>query len=200
MHEQSTATIEYLMNELDHTRTRIGDLLKSGDQLLAIVGTLIAGLFFAVSAIDKIDLRLAAPFALLVPAAFVLRLNALIQHFGGYRKCLEERLNELLGKEVFCWESTIAPLLKKSYASLLSTITLGLVWAGSCAYALDALGQSHLGVAVKICLAGGYPLSGIALAAAQISGQRLFGRAYKACCKRISVATAETSHRRGTDA
>jgi hypothetical protein len=185
-----------LMSELDYARETISQLLRSGDQLLTIVGTLAAAAFFAGHAYENAALRVTIPFILLIPAAFVLRLNALIQHLGGYRKGVEERLNALLKEDVFLWESDIVPVFKKSHSSMLNIAVFGGVWLVSCIFACGNFSRTHLSNFATALLVFGYIGSAAAMTTSFIVGFRLFGRAYKTYRMRVlkdSVARRELS-------
>lgn len=172
--------VQVLREELADCRTTLRELLKSGDQLLAVVVTIAAGVL-ALS--DRSDLRIVLsglPVALLGVATYVLRLNALIQHLGGYRMALEDALNREIGEAVLVWERRIAPQLKRSFSSSLNTAYFALVWLAALIAAFVAVIGSSWNPIACVAYLVFLGLWSTMLALAYFKGMRLFDAALSA--------------------
>lgn len=152
--------------------------------VVAIVATL-AGDYSPVLAV-------LAPFALVVPGLFAVRLNSLIQHLGGYRKAVEEEINRALPAAVYIWESDIAPLVKRptvrATRAMFVAMWLALV---SVAVVTVVRGDGTLWVLPPLVVA--YSLIVAAVAAGIRQGNRLFDSTHRATTHRFAAGRSSLS-------
>ena len=128
-----------LQDELDHARSAIHDFLRSGDQVFTVLMTifLVGALTIARTRPEIVAVFL--PMVLAVPGAYGLRLNALIQHLGGYCQAVEAELECLLASSGTkyrsrVWEDAVAPLVKQPASWFLGFVFTA-VWLASVAAA-----------------------------------------------------------------
>lgn len=177
--ESQRVLVAHLKEELQHAQKTIVDFMKQGDQGLAALLTLLVAIVLLFERSRSDVVLIIFPFLLLIPAAYSLRLNALIQHLGGYRSAIEERLNEELGVDVYHWEASVAPVLKGSFASNFLTALLGLFFVASCvngAMRMESVGWS---VGMQVVIVLGYIACAIVLAAGFWQSLGLFGASYQ---------------------
>jgi hypothetical protein len=169
---------ELLVGELEYVRGCIADHLKSGDQVLALTGTIGGGIFL-VSTNAKSDApSLLLPLLLAVPLAYIFRLNGLIQHLGGYRKSLEETINKERQLAILNWESEVAPLQKKSVNASVLYVILGALWVALILRGESVAAAGHLNPGQTFALQSGYLGAAVLLSLAWFTGLKIFGRAY----------------------
>jgi hypothetical protein len=138
------------------------------------------------------------PLLLLIPLSYVTRLNGLIQHLGGYRKALEERINSIYGKVLLPWEGNVAPLQKRSVNAYVLYGLMICLWCALVGYAEWVIARSHLSLLESIGLQIGYALGGLLVLSAWITGLEIFGKAYQASIRafegsQITISVARTA-------
>ena len=171
-----------LLAELDHVRKSIADLLKSGDQVLAVTAAAFGGIVLVFGNKHEEILALVFPLLFLVPLAYVTRLNGLIQHLGGYRKALEARVNVLHEKVLLPWEAAVAPLQKQSVNAFVLYGLVICLWCALVGYAEWVAESSRLSWLEATTLQTSYALGGLLVLIAWITGLRMFAKAYQASC------------------
>jgi hypothetical protein len=179
-----------LVAELDHVRKSIADLLKSGDQVLAVTAAAFGGIVLAFGNKHENLLALLLPLLFLVTLAYITRLNGLIQHLGGYRKALEARINVLYGKILLPWEAKVAPLQKQSVNAFVLYGLVICMWCASVCYAEWVAENSHLSWLEAVSLQASYFLGGLLVLIAWITGLRMFEKAYEASRNAMSANVA----------
>jgi hypothetical protein len=177
--------ISSLRAELEFTRKQIGEMLRAGDQVLAVVASLAVAVFVVSDVADPTLVAATIPFALLVPGAYALRLNALIQHLGGYRRALEEALNRELERDVHVWEIAVAPIIKTSISGSMLRVVLGALWIGAVGYALIRLRWDGASLIAWTGLVAGYVAAGSMLALGWVKGLNMFEAAYTSGIERL---------------
>lgn len=179
-----------LLAELDHVRKTIADLLKSGDQVLAVTAAAIGGIVLAFGNKNEKVLALILPLLLLIPLAYLTRLNGLIQHLGGYRKALEARINSLHGKILLPWEADVAPLQKKSVNAYVLYGLMICLWCALVGYGEWVADHSRLSLLETAGLQTSYGLGGLFVLIAWVTGLKMFGKAYRASCTALRGSVA----------
>jgi hypothetical protein len=170
---------EALRDELANTRERIASFLHSGDQILTLLVTIAVGAGAALAARPSSIVAVLVPFGLVIPTAYTVRLNALIQHLGGYRKALEVQLNERLPHPVYVWEARIAPIVKRPTSQVTQAVFV-VVWGGLVAVAAISFSRAEWPRVWLIPLLAAYTAV-IVLAAVGIrKGNALFDETYDA--------------------
>jgi len=167
-----------LLAELDHVRKTIADLLKSGDQVLAVTAAAVGGIVLAFGNSHEKGLALILPLLLLIPLAYVTRLNGLIQHLGGYRKALEGQINALHGKVLLSWEADVAPLQKKSVNAYVLYGLVVCLWCALVGYGDSVAENARLSLSEAAGLQVSYALGGLFVLVAWVTGLKMFGKAY----------------------
>lgn len=167
-----------LRSELQHTREQIATFLRSGDQILTLLVTIVLGSIVALSASFSAPVAVVVPLGLLIPGLYAIRLNALIQHLGGYRKALEEQLNLNLSPPAYIWESTVAPLIKHPKKANAHGI-LAAVWLGAVALASASVIHEDWSAWWVAPVVAAYSLVALALAAGVRQGDDLFDDTYQ---------------------
>jgi hypothetical protein len=169
-----------LLAELDHVRKTIADLLKSGDQVLAVTTAVFGGVVLAFGDKNENVLALVFPLLLLIPLAYLTRLNGLIQHLGGYRKALEARINSLHGKVLLPWEADVAPLQKQSVNAYALYGLVICLWCALVGYGEWVARHSRLSWLEAAGLQISYVLGGVLVLTAWVTGLQMFEKAYQA--------------------
>lgn len=168
-----------LQNELDHARSAIHDFLRSGDQVFTVLVTifLVGALTIARTRPEIVAVFL--PMVLVVPGAYGLRLNALIQHLGGYCQAVEAELERLLASSGTryrsrIWEDAVAPLVKQPASWFLGFVFTA-VWLASVAAAGVALNhEAKWSGWWSVGAAAGYVVSALILGIGFRWGNQLF--------------------------
>lgn len=184
---QSDRRREALQSELAHVREQISGFLRSGDQVLTIFVTIVIALVIGLSSHYSTTIAVLAPLVLIVPGAYTVRLNALIQHLGGYRKALEERLNDELGDGVYFWEAAIAPIVKRP-TTLASQAAFAMLWITLVSAAVVSVAWSDWSLWWLLPLTIAYSAVVVVVGAGVLAGNRLFERTYLATKEAISPA------------
>jgi len=191
--------VEALQAEISNASSRIGDLMKTSDQLFVlavtgIVGTLALGGDGTEGVLDLVTIAL--PIGLSVVAAYNFRISANINALGGYRAALEERLSDDLAGSPFLWESAVVPKLKRGASFIGSHIMFNLAFLASvllgCIRGLVYVGDRYSGWTETVCSLGLLLGWGAALVSLAL--------AYRHSVNSFSIAYRETSSLLRSDA
>lgn len=167
-----------LQSELENTRGSIRELLKSSDQILAVVVTGLAIGFAVLHGSHSRTTYMLLPLVVSLPGFYILRVNAMIQHLGGYRRALEESINQVVTVEVLVWEKTVAPLLKRSLASNLQSYAMVALWLSSVGFSYYEMTQTNITSLETVAFSVTYVAAGALLGISLIGSRRLFEKSY----------------------
>lgn len=177
MNDPAKQYADALRDEIASTRDQISGYLRSGDQIAALLVTIILAAAAALATHFSWLIAVTSPFGLFVPGLYVVRQNSLIQHLGGYRKALEEISNVGLPKPVFIWEAKVAPLVKGPTMRS-AFIILFLVWLSLTGLATLSTLRAGWNLGWLAPLAVGYGLCIAVVGVGLRRGNALFGEAY----------------------
>lgn len=123
-----TARLDALLREAESVSEGTRALFLSTERVVAL-GFSIAALAATIGLVqDRREILMAAPFALLGALAYGVHLWSEMIFMGGYRRYLEEGINQILGTPTIVWESQIVPSLRRGPTAdglLLAWVSVG---------------------------------------------------------------------------
>ena len=129
---------DYLIKECEIISNRILSVWLNSVRIIVIGITLLIGLLgLAYRGIGLESNGTMKEVLVLLPIGFFFLLYYAIYLFtevnslGGYKKFLEEKLNERAGTDIFLWESKVSPMMKKCTSTILLFVYIGFLGCAS---------------------------------------------------------------------
>ncbi|MBT0959540.1 hypothetical protein [Denitromonas iodatirespirans] len=131
--------LDSLMSHYEGCRLEIIELMQSNERLLNIAILILGAVMTYGISVDAHKIVALGPFALSIVVFQGIQRYELVYQLGGYRKYLEEKMQDLTGDKPAFWEDLVAQLFHRSWTHYPLRALIVLAFLLLCAVGVDAV-------------------------------------------------------------
>jgi hypothetical protein len=131
MENNNSLQLEHLTNQSDSFGSAIGSVMLQSSRVIA-VGTAVAlGVIGLAVRTKSYEVLILLPYLMFVLFFHYINLHTSILEMGGYKRYLEEQINEIIGEKIHLWETELVPRRHFNIANQFLTGIFSIILIGS---------------------------------------------------------------------